>query len=154
MLFKGATQLLLSLNDTKILKKVIKSVGRQKENKNYTLVEEDNLSEADLIKLYDIFLNKIQNTVYNVRFGAQVKTLTEKRDVFQKLSAEDKCVVLSEILHIFQCQSGAANLKLIGGPASAGIIVLNHDITKCNQISIINQSPTGVYEQEIDLLKI
>ena len=55
---------------------------------------------------------------------------------------------------MFQCQSGAANLKLIQGPGSAGIIVLNNNITKCNQISIINQSPTGIYEQEIDLKKL
>ena len=55
---------------------------------------------------------------------------------------------------MFQCQSGSANLKAIRGPSSAGILVMNNNITKCNQISIINQSPTGVYEQEIDLLKI
>ena len=27
---------------------------------------------------------------------------------------------MEEILHMFQCQSGAANLKLINGPSSAG----------------------------------
>mgnify|MGYP000149279267 CR=1 FL=1 len=43
--------------------------------------------------------------------------------------------------------SGAANLKLIGGPASAGILVMNNNISKCNQISIITQSPTGIFEK-------
>ena len=51
-------------------------------------------------------------------------------------------------------KSGAANLSLIGGAANAGTIKLNNNITKYNQISIINQSPTGIYEKEIDLMKL
>ena len=78
-------------------------------------------------------------------------TLTKKRENFSKLNDEDKCIVLSEILHMFQCQSGSANLTLIGGSAKAGILVLNNNITNFQQISIINQSQTGIYEREIDL---
>lgn len=96
-------------------------------------------------------LSKLINTVYHVRLGAQVTTLTKKRENFSKLNDEDKCIVLSEILHMFQCQSGSANLTLIGGSAKAGILVLNNNITNFQQISIINQSPTGIYEREIDL---
>ena len=118
------------------------------------LVEHDELCEEDLSRLYDVFLDKIKNTVYQTRLSTQEKTLTDNRNVFCELSKEDKCVVLSEILHMFQCQSGAANLKLMNGPANAGILLLNKVISKCNQIAIIHQSPTGIYEQEIDLKKI
>lgn len=86
--------------------------------------------------------------------GTQANTLKEKKDTFLKLDTESECLVLYEILHLFQCQSGAANLKMIGGPGNAGILVMNNNITKYNQISIINQSPTGIYEEEIDLMKI
>ncbi len=103
------------------------------------------------MNLYDEFLNKIKNTIYNSKLGAQEKTLSEKRNIFIDLSVEDKCVVLSEILHMFQCQSSSANLKLIDGPASAGIIKIGNNISNIGQISIINQSPTGIYEQEIYL---
>ena len=71
-----------------------------------------------------------------------------------ELSREEKCVVLSEILHMFQCQSSTSNLKLIDGSGQAGKLRVNKNITKCKQISIINQSPTGIYEQEIDLKKV
>ena len=74
--------------------------------------------------------------------------------IFLNLKKEEKCVVLSEILHLFQCQSTSANLKMIDGPGKAGILVMNNNISKCNKISIINQSPTGIFENEIDLLKI
>ena len=107
-----------------------------------------------LIGLYDTFLSKLQKTVYGRRLGKQEKTLFDKRDTFRDLNIEEQCIVLSEILHMFQCQSGASNLKLIGGPGSAGILVLNNDITKCERINIINQSPTGIYEQVIDLQKL
>ena len=48
----------------------------------------------------------------------------------------------------------SANLKMIDGPGKAGILVMNNNVSKCNKISIINQSPTGIFENEIDLLKI
>lgn len=112
------------------------------------------IEEGALEKLYDTFLEKLEKTVYRIRLSAQAKTLTDKKEKFMQLSKEEKCMILSEILHLFQCQSGAANLKAIGGPGSAGILVMNNNITKCKQISIINQSPTGIYEEEIDLLKL
>ena len=104
--------------------------------------------------MYDTFLEKLSNTVYAKRLQAQAKTLTEKKNTFLALAKEEKCIVLNEILHMFQCQSGSANLKLIGGPGSAGILVLNSDITKCQNICIVNQSPAGIYEQILDMKTI
>lgn len=66
-----------------------------------------------------------------------------------KLTKEEKCMILYEILHIFQCQSGSANLKAIGGPGKAGILVMNNNITNCKQISIINQSPTEFMKKRL-----
>lgn len=154
LVFIGANQLIISDTEAAILKKVLNFRMRQQENKNIRLIEKDELPQEDLLRLYDAFLDKIQNTVYHVRLGTQKKTLVGKRDKFQELSNENKCIVLSEILHLFQCQSGSADLSLIGGPGHAGILVMNNDITKCNQISIINQSTTGIYEREIDLRKL
>lgn len=152
--FKGANQLILSQSDTKILKKILKFIQRKKENKNLKIVSADKIIEEDLINLYDVFLDKLQNTIYKKRLIAQVKTLIEKRKIFVELGMEDKCIVLGEILHLFQCQSESANLKSIGGPESAGILVMNNNITGCNRISIINQSVTGIFEKEIDLLAL
>lgn len=154
LIFKGANELILSDKETKILKKVIKFTKRKMENKNMKITAFDSINEEELVHLYDVFISKLQNTIYKIRLGLQVSTLIDNKGKFEKLSLEDKCTVLAEILHLFQCQSAAANLKLIGGPASAGILVMNSNITKCKQISIINQSVTGIYEKEIDLLKL
>lgn len=154
LIFKGANQLILSQPETQILKKVIKYVGRRKENKNAILSQQDDLTKEMLLQLYDRFIDKIENTVYGVRLMTQAQTMTVHREDFLQLSREEKCVVLNEILHLFQCQSGSANLKLIGGPASAGILVMNSNITKCEKISIIHQSVTGIFEKEVELQKL
>ena len=154
LLFKGANQLLISNEHAVIMKKILKFVNRQRENKNLLLVDNDEITEEMLIQIYDMFYEKIKNTVYNVRLSAQEKTLADKKKIFLNLKKEEKCVVLSEILHLFQCQSTSANLKMIDGPGKAGILVMNNNVSKCNKISIINQSPTGIFENEIDLLKI
>ena len=107
-----------------------------------------------LEEIYDTFLRKIRNTIYGVRLKEQEKTLSSGRENFEKLKIEDQCMVIYEILHLFQCQSTQANLKLIGGPGNAGRLGLNSDITKYENISIINQSVTGIYEQAIDLKKV
>lgn len=151
LLFKNANQLLISHQEQLILKRVLKFVQRQKENKNIEIHPYDHLTQEDALQLYDAFVDKISNTIYHVRLSKQEETLIDKRDKFVELSLEEKCIVLSEILHMFQCQSGSANLKLIGGPESAGILVLNNNIAKLKKIIILNQSPTGIYQQEIDL---
>lgn len=152
--FAGANQLILSLSETKCMKKVLKYVQRRRENKNLILYESDGIAESELVNLYDCFLYKLQNTIYNKKLSLQVKTLSEKKENFVGLSKEEKCVVLSEILHMFQCQSVNANLSLIGGPANAGSLAINSNITDCKNIFIINQSPTGMFEKKIDLQKL
>lgn len=154
LIFKGASQLILSQKDTETLKKILKFIQRKKENKNIKLVSTDKITEENLLDLYDTFLEKLKNSIYKKRLSAQVKTLSEKKENFIKLDMEEQCIVLGEILHLFQCQSVSANLKSIGGPGSAGILVMNNNITGCNRISIINQSVTGVFEKEIDLLAL
>ena len=71
-----------------------------------------------------------------------------------KCSVEDQVLVLAELVKLFQCNSVAANLKGIGGPGSAGILVLSKTVSKCDRISLIHQSPTGVFSQEVYLLKL
>lgn len=151
LVFKNANQLILSEKNTATLKKVLKFISRRKENKELQIYPSDELTNESLTQLYDQFLDKLKNTIYSSRLSAQIKSLEDKKEVFEQLSPEDKCTVLSEILHMFQCQSASANLKLIDGPGSAGILVLNSDITKCKHIQIIHQSPAGLYEQVLNL---
>ena len=154
LIFKGANQLILSEQDARTLKKTLKYVQRLKENKCLKISAWDEIYTKDLLKLYDTFLYKLEHTIYGVRMGAQAEMLTNSRDKFIDLSDESKCIILVEILHIFQCNSITSNLSNIGGGKEVGKITMNNNITKCESISIINCSPAGIYEQKIDLLKV
>lgn len=151
LIFKGANQLVVGEEQKKVLKKIVKIVNQLKENKNYKINNYDAIKQDELEKLYDLFLAKLTDTLYGKRFEAQIQTLSAGKEQFLKLLPEEKCRVLYEILHLFQCQSAAANLSAIGGPGHAGILVLNNEISSCNDIKLINQSPTGIFEQVIDL---
>ena len=67
---------------------------------------------------------------------------------------EEQCVVLGEILHLFQCKPVTANLILIKEGATAGKIQKTKIISNCKNVKLIAQSPTGLYEQVIDLLTV
>lgn len=154
LLFKCANQLILDEKIIVTMKKIVKFIQRRQENRELKLSDKDGIDNEVLMEIYNTFVDKLENTVYRIRLSEQAKTLIDKQKEFERLSLEDKSSTLFEILHIFQCQSSAANLKMIGGPGKAGILVMNNNISKCNKISIINQSPTGIFENEIDLLKI
>lgn len=154
LIFKGANPLFLSGKQEKDLKKVIKAAAQIKANKNYQINPYDQITDEMLGELFAVFISKLAGRPYQVRLNTQLETLQKGEERFWKLSLEEKCTVLCEILHLFQCNSLTADLSLIGGPKKAGIIVLSNEISKYDQVSILYQSPTGIYEREIDLKSI
>lgn len=151
LIFKNANQLVVSAGNEITLKKVEKYIQRKRKFPNARLSPYDGVESAALEKLYDTFLEKLETSVYQLRLSKQAQTLREKKERFMQLTNEEKCMALYEILHIFQCRSCSANLQLIGGTSSAGILTMDKNITKCNEIYIINQSATGIYHSKENL---
>ncbi|MDY5497451.1 MAG: type II CRISPR RNA-guided endonuclease Cas9 [Anaerobutyricum sp.] len=150
--FKGANQLILSGREERTVQyidKYLKNIKVKERSMDVTKIFP--VKEEDLIQLYDTFLSKLKNTIYGKRLKTQEKILEKNRGRFLILSNNDKCVLLNEVLHLFQCNSVCANLKLIGGPENSGVLVMSNNITKLKNISIIHQSPTGIYQKKIDL---
>lgn len=150
LVLKGAIQLVLSPQNEVVLKKVIKFINRRKENKEVKVYKSDNLDSTMLNALYDEFAYKLNNTVYSNRLGGLGKKILAKKDKFNSLEIEEKCQVLYEILHIFQCNRISADLKLIDEKAG-GVLTMSKNISSYENVCIVNQSPTGIYEQVIDL---
>ena len=139
-------------------KKISKFVARSSESRNdkHPLVVSvyDEISANENIHLYEELLTKHKSSIYSKRMASQIKTLEEGKTFFENLSLEKQVFTLFEIMRIFQCKIIGADLSKIGGSKSAGVIYLSNDITKAKQAKLINQSPTGLFESEIDLLKI
>lgn len=71
-------------------------------------------------------------------------------------SPEEQCCVLNEILKILHANVLSGDLSLIGESPNTGTMKTNakfSEIKDVHSIKLINQSVTGLFEQEIDLLK-
>jgi CRISPR-associated endonuclease Csn1 len=159
LLFKGAMQLVVDSDTAKSIKKIESYERKCKEsnNKNGDIkIDErfDKISFDSNLHIYDVLLAKIKDTIYGLKLSSQIKSLENGRAVFIDLSIEKQCVVIMEILYLFQCNVSTANLKGILGVPTAGRIYLNSDISKFEKLYIINQSSTGLFEQRIDLLTV
>lgn len=154
LLFKGAEQLIVSEKHVAIIKKIVNVVNQLKKDNTYKINDYDKLTTEALNEIYEELECKLLNPPYVIRLSSQIKTISEGRNKFDKLSIEEKCQVIVEMLHLFECDSTASNLSTIGGAAKAGILVLSNQIDKCNKIFIINQSITGIYEQKINLKEL
>lgn len=111
-------------------------------------------SAAANLQIYDTLLAKSANNLYKNRPASQTAKLKEKREQFAKLSLSKQIHVIKEILNLFKCASAEADLTLLDKEKSCGIVKVSNNITKLKQCVLINQSPTGVFEQEVDLMKL
>lgn len=60
----------------------MKYIQRQKEDKNVKISVRDGITEEELLKLYETFLDKIRHSIYGVRLSSQEKRWSmEKRNL-------------------------------------------------------------------------
>lgn len=154
LVFKNANQLIVSKEQEEVLKRIVKITEQLKMNRGYKINSFDKIEKEQTVLIYQMFHDKLANTVYGKKLGAQLETLEKGEDKFRKLTLEEQCKVLVEILHLFQCTSALADLKLIGGKGNVGMLTLSINLSDNKEIKIIHQSPTGIFEKEIDLSKI
>ncbi len=153
--FKCANQLCISREHQAYLKKVIKYVDRSKlAKKDIPITEYDKITDVENLEIYDLYLDKLKNTIYRERLSSQILKLEVGRDIFINLTLEEQCKLLVNALNLFKCSSVSADMSLIKGAKEAGVIVINNKIDDKIKIRIINQSPTGLFEKVIDLQQI
>lgn len=154
--YKSAMQLVLDLKQEKYVKKIANYLNKCAELKHEkTITEHDRIILEDNILLYDTLCDKLNNTVLNVKFSNIAIAMKNNKDIFEKLSLKEQCEVLMEVLIILQCNASSGDLSLIGEAKNSGFITTNSKITPSKNIKsfkIINQSITGLFEQETELL--
>ena len=159
LILQCAAQLMVSQEQERYLKKLEKYIQKNSQRKdkkqNVPVTEYDGLTQESNIRIYDTFIDKLTNTIYSKRPANPVDKLKNKREIFEQLSVECQCIVLNEILHLFQCKPiMGADLSMLGEAKATGIITKNKIISTCNNVIIVNQSVTGLFKQETDLLNI
>ncbi|QEJ94056.1 type II CRISPR RNA-guided endonuclease Cas9 [Treponema phagedenis] len=107
------------------------------------------------ISVYKDMVKRYETSIYKFRPNtAVIPILKSGEDKFINLPIEEQFKILQEILKLFGAINGTANLTLIGGRPSTGEMKISNNISNLKQCILIHQSPTGVFEQQIDLLKI
>lgn len=155
---RGAVQLCLDTDRVAYLKKITKYLEDNALRKDKRILlevrQETGITGKKNMELYDLFLGKLNDTIYQYRPANPREALLKGREKFAILNLPEQCVVLGEILHMFQGKYSVGNLTMIGASSNAGKIQIVKTISNCNSAKLINQSVTGIYERAIDLLTI
>lgn len=142
----NAVPLILSPCWVKYIKKIEKTIETQ-------YLDRD-ISKGKNEELYQELENKHLATIYKNRPNPIGETLKEGKILFQGLGEKHQCYVLTQILQISQLSNMGANLELIGGKGKSGISLISKKISGLDECILVNQSVTGLYRSEIDLLTI
>ena len=92
--------------------------------------------------------------MFRIKFETAVKTLRENQENYVKLTVPNQCRVLLQILNLFANNASSADLKLLNGKAGVGILLTSKNLNNYSghTFTLIHQSITGFFEQEINLL--
>ena len=152
---KPAVQLVLNHNLERYVKKISNYLAKcvelrcQKEITSF-----DGITLQENLDLYDVLTDKMKNTIYGVKFGKLANTLTEKKNVFEKLSLYSQCYTLMQIISIIHANASSGDLTAIGEAKNSGVTTISNRIQPSyKSFKLINQSITGLFENEINLLK-
>lgn len=144
--------LCLSLELSDYMKKIQKAVETGYYNEKNQ--KKENVLSCDRNqKVYDCLLEKCQNGIYKNRLGAVNQILADGREVYCTLNLEQQCYVLMQLMGNFQAGL-KADLQLIGGSKTSGKMKISKRISNASEVRLICQSPTGLFEREIDLLRV
>lgn len=152
IVYKPAMQLTVSYDTEKYIRNVVKLNSMPE---NYNITERDKVSADENLKLFDILIFKMTETILKVKFGDMGVKIASHRDTFEKLDVRKQCFVLAEILKIIHSNVVTGDLTLIDEAKKAGVVSTNSvlsEIKGVKSIYLVHQSVTGLFEKKIDLL--
>ena len=154
MYIRDAVQVCFAPKDMEYIKKVDKAVSNndysEKDNEVGTAV----LTKEKNISLYNNICEKYASTIFKKKKGT-IKTIVQKgKEIFEHdLTIEEQCIVLRNLMLNFQT-GDSVDLHLIKGSAATGTMKLNKKVSNVEELKLIDQSVTGVFSREINLLTI
>lgn len=149
-----AIQLVTGYKYESYIKKLLKLLTKPDD---YEVISFDEVSSEENIGIYDTLVHKMTNTVYKTKYAKLGQKLLDSRDIFASLDIKKQCYIISELLKIMHANSRKGDLQLINESKNSGTLTTNStlsEIGNVKSIKLINQSITGLYENEIDLLNM
>ena len=150
---KNAIQLILS----KESEWAIKQIDKSSERDYLTIDRIKDLTEELVDKTFDCIIDKFDNTIYKNSFLNRFEEGKKENIVskFKAMEFKEKCKTLLMLVKAIRCSGVRQNLTSIVLTSSYGRInSKSNDIKKYQEFKLINQSITGLFENELDLLKL
>lgn len=158
IILNQAVQLVISKENEKYIKKLFNFLIKKDEKKKYKIElcaeKRDGLSKEENMEIYYILLNKANVSIYSKIPAMPKEIIIEGRKLFMGLSVENQALLLRELLKLFQCSKETSNILMINGSANSGKPLMSKKVSNYDNVKLINQSVTGLYEKELDLLKL
>lgn len=143
---RNATNLILEKKWVNYIKKIEKFIEKGICN---------DVSLKNNIELYKVLINKHKYGVFRKRPNPIGDKLENRYTVFIEKNVDEQIKVLNQILNATAIvPAGKADLTIINESKSTGEMKIGKKIDSKNRIILINQSVTGIYEDEIDLLTV
>lgn len=135
------------------IKKLDRFVEKNKKYPNYKYdMEHDKISREDNIRLYDLYIDKLQNSIYKKRINSPLQILVDGKEKFEKLEIMEQSQLLLNIHMIFGRMTGGCDLTLIGGKKKSAVTTLSSAISNWKKyysdVRLIDQSPSGLWERQ------
>lgn len=151
---KPAVPLCLSKTDENYIKRLSNYEARKTKFKLQTLpidLDHDGISVQENLRLYETLLQKCHTPTYMKRPASQIAIFESGKEQFISLPIEQQSLLLLRFIEYFSCNGGTVNLEIIGGKKNAGLPRISKTFSPSSEVIIINQSPTGLFEQEVPI---
>lgn len=123
---------------------------KKPDNLAFVNLYDNDLSEENNLKLYDILTEKHTKSLFAKRPQPAGSKLSACRSRFLMLPVPAQCLVLYQILLLSRVGICVADMTLIGGAAHFGLLQINKKLDcENNRIYLISQSVTGLHEKRI-----
>lgn len=115
----------------------------------------DKITKEKNMELYDLYLEKLKNSIYSKRINNPVATVESGREKFASLEIKDQVITLLNLNRVFGRMSGGCDLRLIGGKEkSAATVSFSATVSNWKKsysdVRIIDQSASGLWEKKSD----
>lgn len=151
--FKNAMQFKIPLDRIEYIHKLEKANAK---NNYYEVDRLHNMviTNEKNIDLYKFIVEKLRIKPFcKSRKTGLADIFNDLFDTFKTTDISNQCIIIERILRNIK-NSDAINLGPIGGGSSQGKTFVMARIDKCTELKLIQQSVTGLFKSETDLLKI
>ena len=105
--------------------------------------------------LFKQIKGKYENAIFQNQMGTVGSLIVKGEERFCKLSLSEQCCLLIEIIKYFDSKNSVgANMISIEGKAKSVVLSMNKKISNNYECILVQQSPTGLFQKEIDLLTV